>query len=333
VGFITKLVTDLAAGTPSKIILQACIISGRFPHPDNLREWAGQAAKTGASHIEWYTAGAPRFIWRDGYREMLRVSRLWRDLPQLDIPSSSAIGVIFSDDARLGADDAALHPHYVMHALLGENLGAWYTFIGENQVRKGQQSLDGKRILIAPVLSFVSSEFSGMLLDAVHGGATLVLLDPDAFRYDIETGPMDSVRILVTGSRIGETRDVVSISPTPEGKKRFSGIDRLPVGQPKKGFPARTVIPPVDARVLFAYDDGKPAVYSRRIGDGEIIVFAVQPFGDSEAAVESGGWDTFFASLIDEAGIERGLPLWRFELPVTGGEIETSLPICLGGKR
>jgi len=49
-------------------------------------------------------------------------------------------------------------------------------------------------------------------------------------------------------------------------------------------------------------------------------VFGAMPFQDSEFAVASTGWETLFSALIDELGIKRDLPVWRFLFPATGGE-------------
>jgi hypothetical protein len=106
--------------------------------------------------------GSAAFHQLDGYAVNAQGRRLWRDLP----PSKyviSAIEVIFGDDARLGADDAALNPHYVTHAFHGVEPRAGTLSSALTQVRKGQQSLEG----CAPyrsVLSFVSAEYSGMRL-------------------------------------------------------------------------------------------------------------------------------------------------------------------------
>ena len=84
VGFISKLMTDLAGGKPSKLIEQAFLFHDRRPTPENIREWASQAAKAGVMHLEWF--GDPRSEDPALYREMLRITRQWKELPALDIP-------------------------------------------------------------------------------------------------------------------------------------------------------------------------------------------------------------------------------------------------------
>lgn len=327
VGFVSKMVTDLAAGKQVKMILQAFKYMGVLPTGDDLREWASQAVKTGASHLEWYSLYNNRFAWPEMYAESLRIARLWKNLPALNIPQTNDLAVIFSDDSRAAANDAILHPYYMLHVLLGEKLGAWYSFIGENHVRKNLQSLDSAKLIIAPELGYVSRSFVNLLIKRVEEGATLIILDPDAIQYDIETGSLDSERFRLLGIPLGEKRDASKIKATEEGVKRFSGIDSLPLSPGVGEILARSVSLPKEAELLFTFEDGKPAVFSRKLGKGEVIYFAVMPFGNSEMALAPSGWDTLFASLLKENNVALNQPIWRFSFPVTGGEVNTFKPL------
>jgi len=90
---------------------------------------------------------------------------------------------------------------------------------------------------------------------------------------------------------------------------------------------ARVLVPPSGADILFTYEDGSPAAYSRKLGNGEVIVFGAMPFQDSELAVAPGAWETFFSGLVDERKIARDLPIWRFLFPEKGGEIDFLPPL------
>ncbi len=323
VGFTAKLVTDLAAGKPTRMIIQGCEMIQRLSTVENVREWASQAAKAGVAMIDWW--GTPRLNYPDVYREMVRLSKLWKDLPALDIPTRSEIAVVFSDDSRAGAGDEAMHAHYTLHTLLGEELGTWYEFISENHVCKGLQALDGKKLIIVPELAYISREFAEDLLGCVEQGAVLLVLDPDAFAFDIESGPLDELRMKVLGMGACPKREANKVLPTSHAKTRFRLADPLPL-RPlpivTESRNARAIAPPPDAEVLFTYEDGSPAAYSRRVGDGEVIVFGAMPFTDSELAIQPSGWERLLAALADESGIARNLPIWDFLFPAVGGETE-----------
>jgi len=323
VGFTSKLVTDLAAGKPTQMIVQGCEMIQRLSTVENVREWASQAAKAGVSKLDWW--GTPRLDRPELYREMMRLSKLWKTLPALALPKTSDIAVLFSDDARAGAGDEGLQAHYSLHAILGEHLGAWYSFVSENHVRKGLHSLDGKKIFIAPQLGYISRPFAEDILRRVKEGVVLVVLDPDAFDCDIETGSLEGLRKEILGMGMGTKKSAGELLPTAAGSARFHVEKPLPLRPiPIVGdsLNARTLEPPAGADVLFTYEDGTPAAYSRKVGQGEVILFGAMPFWDSDLAVEPAGWDTFLAALIDEAGIARDLPIWRFQFRTTGGEVK-----------
>jgi hypothetical protein len=323
VGFTSKLVTDLAAGKPTQMIIQGCEMIQRLSTVEDVREWASQAAKAGVSKLDWW--GTPRLNFPEVYREMIRLSRLWKDLPAVDLPEKSEIAVLFSDDARAGAGDEGLQAHYTLHVLLGEKLGAWYSFVSENHVRRGLHSLDGKRLIVVPELGYVSRPFAEEILRRVREGAVLVVLDPDAFDYDIETGSLENIRKEILGMGMSAGRPATELLPTERGRARF-GLEHplplrpLPIVEEARN--ARAIEPPPGSEVLFSYADGAPAAYSRKLGRGEVIVFGALPFWDSELALHPDGWEKFLGSLLGEFDIARDLPVWKFEFPPTEGEVK-----------
>ncbi|MDP6356044.1 MAG: hypothetical protein QF473_13120 [Planctomycetota bacterium] len=324
VGFTSKLVTDLAAGKPTQMILQGCFMIQRYSTPENVREWSSQAAKAGVTMLDWW--GNPRMRFPALYKEMLRLSHLWRKQPALDIPATSDIAVVFSDDARAAAGDEAMQAHYSLHTILGEHLGAWFTFVSENHVRKGLHSLSDAKLIFVPQLAYLSKEFAENLIEKARSGATLVVLDPDVFAHDIESGSLRKQRLALADMPDLQKRSAASMAPTQPGRERFRLKGALPL-RPMRGVKnvnnARVLRVPRGALILFVYPDGEPAAFSRRLGKGEVIVFGAMPFQDSELAIQPAGWETLFRSLIDEHGIKRDLPLWRFQFPVKGGEVET----------
>ncbi len=328
VGFTGKMVTDFAAGKPTQMIVQGCEMIQRLSTAENVREWASQAAKAGVTMIDWW--GTPKVRFPDVYREMLRISRIWKTLPALDIPEKSELGVVFSDDSRAAAGDEGLHPHYSLHALLGEEIGAWFTFVSENHVRRGLHTLEGKKLLVAPELGYISKEFAADLTRRVEAGATLVVLDPDALTWDIETGSLAAERQTLLGLGECSKRSASEMRPTAAARTRLKIAKPLPLRPLRIAADsnnARTLTVPAGATVLFTYPDGAPAAFSRKLGKGEVIVFGAMPFQDSELAIAPDGWDSLFRALVDEKDIARDLPVWRFLFPVTGGEPTVFEPV------
>ena len=321
VGFISKMVTDMAAGKPTQMIVQGNEMIQRLSTAENVREWASQAAKAGVTMIDWW--GSPKLQYPEVWHEILRVSKLWKTLPALDIPAKPEVAVLFSDDSRAAAGDEPLTAHYSLHAILGEHLGAWFAFVSENHVRKGLHTLEGKKLIIAPQLAYVSKEFAGELTRRVEEGATLVVLDPDALSWDIESGSLKEERMKLLGLGECAKRSAKELRPSAPVSTRFPGVKSLalrPMRNAGNVNNARTLTLPAGAKALFTYPDGALAAFSRTLGKGEVIVFGAMPFYDCELAVTASGWEPFFTALLDKQGIARDLPVWRFLFPATGGE-------------
>ena len=121
-------------------------------------------------------------------------------------------------------------------------------------------------------------------------------------------------------------KTAVRMLPAEAGKQRFADIGELPLRPiPLSGdHPnARALTVPEDAVILFRYEDGGAAAYTRKVGEGEVIVFGAMPFQDSELADADSGWNGVFRALIDERGIARDLPIWKFSFPEAADEVET----------
>ena len=140
------------------------------------------------------------------------------------------------------------------------------------------------QLILAPSLSYISKSFAEKLTAAVEGGATLVVFDPDALTYDIETGSLAAQRKQLLGTVLGKKREASHFVAAMEGQKRFPDTHLMLIEPGKSGEIARTLQIPKDARVLFNYEDGTPGVYSRRLGKGEVIVFSAMPLADTGPA-------------------------------------------------
>jgi len=138
------------------------------------------------------------------------------------------------------------------------------------------------------------------------------------------------MRLKLLGAPVWPKRKAQRLLPTGIARQRWhvdAPLPLRPLSIAAEPANARALVPPAAARVLFTYEDGNPAAYARKLGKGEIIVFGVMPFQDSELAVSPGGWETFFSGLIDERKIPRDLPIWRFMFPEKGGEMSLLPPL------
>src|SRR5699024_5648624 len=72
---------------------------------------------------------------------------------------------------------------------------------------------------------------------------------------------------------------------------------------------------PAGAVVLAKYPDGSPAAYRAQVGQGAVVWFAAQPFGNAKLAIQDSAWSGFLKALEQRAGEKLNLPIWNFLIP------------------
>ncbi len=329
-GFSCKLTHDVTGGKRTRVYVQAFNYHAHLPRPSDLREWASQALKNGAVELGWW---APNCRWENpsGWKEMLRISNIVHRMKRLQVPGETKTLVLFSNHSRWAGgnqQDAEYdpgHAYYTLYSILGENLRTWFRFASETTLSKGLDCLDRYRLVYVPQLKFSDTETGDRLCAFVKQGGTLVVLDPEAFQWNVD-GTRHAARDILVGGRLGSHRSASSIVI---GEGGFAGLPagvELPLSMIRHragegDVMAYDITPPPGAKVIAHYRNGKPAAYLRTVGNGRVIYFGAQPFGDSSHALEPGGWADFFRNLAGEIGEPAQLPIWDFLVPETGGEI------------
>ncbi|MBQ9369389.1 MAG: hypothetical protein IJT83_16530 [Victivallales bacterium] len=299
-GFSAKMLHDMTPGTKNHIYIQAFNYWGRSPTRDNMREWASQALKNGADYISWYADGnrgnAPGC-----YEEMIRLSRIIRNMKPLELPEKSSVAVLYCDLSHWGGFDATQNAEYSLYAVLGEQLKGNFRYVSDIELDDGRAKASDYRLLIAPHLKYTTPATQQKLLEFVQNGGTLLVLDPEAFAFSDD------------GTSPEQMRKALFNAPLPTEKLAF---DKVAMGKwsLKVEEAYRTALP-ADATLLASYPDGSPAAYSRSIGKGRLMAFAAQPFVTAKLAVEPGDWLHFLGELLEKHGETLGRPHWDFLLP------------------
>ena len=174
----------------------------------------------------------------------------------------------------------------------------------------------------------------------------LVVFDPEAFSYDINGASLASTtRSDILGGSLGSYKSGVSyIKVTAAGASYFgvAANTQLPV-MPLAHIThpnawqvlAYSITAPAGATVLAQYSDNSTAVYVRSLGahGGKVVYFGVQPFGNSNLAVNDQGfasWTGFFTSLAGMVSETTNLDIWKFLLPAPGyGDYDIELQFYL----
>ena len=331
-GFATKIIRDLSNDKTTLIYVQGFRYCGKTPLPSNIREWTSQALKNGAGIIDFYSdLDLTRYLYPEIYKEVLRESKLIRSMNKLDIPSETKTAIFFSNHSLWGTFDEAAHSHYSVYSILGENLKTWFRFVSDTQVKLKLDDLSKYSLIYLPQLKYTDADTAKRLLEYVKSGGRLVIFDPEAFTWNIDGTKLEQVRSELIGCSTEKAVDVKNIVASMD----YSGLkkgDKLPLTPLAHIANAGKVLafeitPPADAKIIANYPDGKPAAFERTVGKGSVIYFAAQPFGNADLAIKDSKWTSFMNGLAGQAGEKLSLPIWDFELPATGGEVEVKYVI------
>ncbi|HWL53470.1 MAG TPA: hypothetical protein VNQ90_13620 [Chthoniobacteraceae bacterium] len=319
-GFTTKLVVDLSGGKVVNIMPQGFQYHGRQPQKEDVREWASQALKNGAGGLYWYTMGPTSFILPELYDEILDINRQVATMNRLRLPKNSRTAIVFSPSTQTALNDVTLHPYYTLYTLLGERLGSWFHFVSETTLDANPGALEPYSLIYLPQASYFSRPAADALLQRVREGATLVILDPEAFSHAPDGGTLKPLREALIGSHLLSAHQGGSLTTTgdaPAGIEAGWQLSLTPVTHLERdpAILAFDIDPPVDATPVATYRNGRPAAYQRAVGKGTVLYFAAQPFGNSDLATTSSDWEPFLKAITLQAGEPIDLPVWDFYLP------------------
>lgn len=313
-GFSTKLMKDLGQDKALRVIGQCFIYGGRAPTPADIREFASQALKNGATVLSWFADGPAQLTIPDAYAEAIRVSGVVHKMNKLALPPETRTAIFFSQVDRWGRSDEPMNAAYSLYALLGERVGSWFEFVSDTQLSENAAALDSYQLIYLPALTYVDRPVAQRLIDRANAGATLVMFDPRALSWASDGTPLTDLRTEAGGFVLGAARQdnqVLSVD----------GAESLPLSPQKHGknmghVDAFTLDPlPSGAKIIATYSDGAPAAYRVTLGKGSVIWFAAQPFGDADMILNDNNWTKWFAALAAQAGEKTDLPIWNFLIP------------------
>jgi len=325
-GFGAKFMSDVT-GKPVRVIAQAFDYAGYAMKPDDLREWLSQAMRCGASAISYYQMDNPQYTAPERWRMMLHLSNVISKMNRVALPKDPDTAVLYASYTHMsGGLSTGADQIYSAHALIGELAGSWYKFIADSQIERGERSLKGYRVVYLPLGRYMTPEATARIEAYVRGGGVLVCGDAEAFASDLRGNDISKTRERVLGIRVVGARRAEGIRIA----KGFPGVKpgtRLPLfefdlwGEKSMGRARAIRITDVNAKVIGAYADGRPAIVVHKLGKGTVITFAANPFAP-EVTVEKSQWPMVFKSLQRSFGCKVDRPIWHFALPAPIEEVK-----------
>ncbi len=310
-GFNTKLLADLAPTAKTMIMPQCFIYCSGRPVPSDLREWASQALKNGADGFMWYCSQSASEIF-ECFKEMIAINGLVSKMDRVDVPKETKTAILFSNYDQFGTNDTVQHAAYTIYSILGEHLKSNFRFISTTGLQNGTASMDDYKLIYVPKLAFTDQPLTAKLLQFVKKGGKLVVFDPRFLSWNID------------GTAVAERQELSGVKSIAQKKaqKQIAGFGQtlpltaninlvLPTGREVEAYDFDLAT----AKVVATYADGKPAAVENKVGEGTVICFAAQPFGNSSLALDPQGWLAFFRQNAEAIGEPCSLPIWDFTIP------------------
>jgi hypothetical protein len=327
---MTKALADLT-GKPAWPVPHVEHYAASFT-PEEVTELLSQVFRAGGKGFHFYLADVRgNRAGRSTFTERLGAPRRWetlcdtvkrtRSMNELDFPEADC-AVMFSNDAMMGDVAGGLATggripldRYTTLVGLLARAGVWFKFIDDDMILRGED-LDGYKAVFVPHATFERRGVIKRLLEYARRGGTVVILDPDAFRHDIDGTEPAELRVTFRGP---------DVDAAGKGAVAFE----KPVNAAMSGWGVRRVLSDADATMLAQYEEGGAAVVRRRLGTGSAVVFGFD--GLASGAASNVQWQATFRALAADLRLQLDQPIWRFRFPPP--ELGDVLPegICLTG--
>jgi len=313
-GFGTKLLKDLSNCKNIKTIIQAFPYGGYTPDGEDIIEWVSQAVKNGATAIEFYDSGRPRFYQQDIYASMLKVSSLLKNMKKIKFPQSdTAIFYSYYSHAGEGFRTNA-NEVYTAYSIIGEKVGSWFDFISDTMVEKNEVNLSKYKVIYIPRFEIATKKIFEKLDEYVKNGGCLVLTDPMALSYDIEGNNLNVLKEKWFGtSKLEKGKEKFDLNGKGvyieiSGKKYPIFMRHLLYGKREEN----NFYLPEKGEIIAKYGNGKIAGIRRNYGKGNLYLWGCNVFVSN--AINEENWIDYWKNFQKENGCKIELPIWKFNL-------------------
>ncbi len=190
VGFSTKVLNDLVPGARTMVMPQCFIYHGGAPSKADMREWASQALKNGATWLMWYCAQATSEIFTE-YVAMLNLNKTIAEMDKLVEFPPAKTAILYSQYDIWANNNEASHELYSVYAILGEHLKSSFRFVSDTGINNGTHDLNDFKLVYIPKMPYTDPALSGTIARWVENGGTLVVFDPEFMSFNIDGSKSD----------------------------------------------------------------------------------------------------------------------------------------------
>ena len=319
-GFTTKMVADLT-GKPT----WPCTHVEHYAYSVNLeevRELMSEVVRSGGKSFHFWLCDqvgresdhgammATKWSFPERWRAICEINTLNGKMNEVSIPTDPDLAILYSEDHYASFNETygmTNEPEWA-YTFFGPVSRTWFKFINDNMVNDGKIDLSMFKAVVIPAAKYERAKVGEGFAKYVADGGTLVIGDPESFTSDINGEPLTALRTHLIGSQVVAAKDQDTMTFTadcsiPEIRKMNLSISgkvfALNVGE--------------QTEVMARFSDGSPAVIKNRAGKGNVIVFAANPFTQSNISEQP--WKDFFKALSKGLGLKTDRDIWRFMFP------------------
>jgi hypothetical protein len=243
----------------------------------------------------------------DRYHTITNIMDLIRTMPRPKLPAAGRTAILSNDDTLCAEPYDLRRPYSEQtescYTFLGPIARSWFRFIDCAQVRQWTDLRKRFDLIWLPTARYQTPEVVARLRAFVEQGGTLVCADPQAFGNDTLGNDTSAAREALFGVKVGEKVERKQLCP------KAAALGK-PLALPGEAYALQ---PAAGVEVLAAYEDGSPALTSRRLGQGRAILFGSNPFAFT--AIPDADWQRFFKAWSKQLGMSGPQDIWRFRFP------------------
>ncbi len=276
-----------------------------------LYEWCDRLFQGGADGIyigavEWFdrAVGHPKFSSPEKWEAMLNIIRRTQIMPKLDLPKDTKVALHFGSYTLMSKLRSPANNIFPAFSLLGPRCRIWFTITDDFQIERDIAFWDKYNLVVISEEKYISESMQNAINRFLERGGTLLVLDPEAFKYRIDGEDLSKYREELFGAKIVES-PVTSLNIITSAGKKLPNTD-------SSNFQI-TMTDPANTKIMAKFDNGSPALIEHRIKNGKVLLAAFTVANNY--SVDNPDWVEQWRKWLVELKVKLDEPIWRFQIP------------------
>lgn len=279
------------------------------PTIKQLNEMVNQGLRGGATGffvgtVEWFDRcnGSPEFAAPENWNAYLKLLDMARSTEPWKRPDDKLMALHFSDYTLFASRENVPRKTPAAFAILGPRSRSNFKFVDDYQLARNPALPADYKVFVVSDAKYTTHATLNGLEDAVKQGTTAVIMDIEAFQYDIDGTSLED-----------ERNNFLGVKTTGEHYCPKIIIDGTSLENPNFKVQDISILDQENVSVIAKDSTGAPAIIQHNIGKGKVIYFLTKVTEPS--VVDSTDWIREFRKMIPQWGAKIDYDYWRRSLP------------------